>query len=199
MENTSTSDKRLLFTYIDRYVTLTTEEELFLKERLRSRRYLKGQYVLQQGDICHYESFVLSGCLKVFYSDSSGGEHVVMFAVEEWWVSDMGSFVNHTPADYNIQCLENCELLQFTHSTLEELYTKIPALERFFRIIIQNAFVAAQKRIVNNHRLTARDRYISFIDQYPDIAQRVPQYLIASYLGITKEFLSKIRAQINQG
>jgi CRP-like cAMP-binding protein len=122
-----------------------------------------------------------------------------MFAIEEWWVSDMGSFVNQTPADYNIQCLENCELLQFTRSTLEELYHKIPALERFFRIIIQNAFVAAQKRIVSNHRLSARDRYISFTDQYPDIVRRVPQYLIASYLGITKEFLSKIRAQINQG
>ncbi len=199
MKNTSNSHERLLLAYMDRYVTLTSEEKLLLMERLRSRRYLKGQYVVQQGDICLYESFVLSGSLKVFYSDSSGEEHVVMFAVEEWWVSDMGSFVNQTPADYNIQCLENCELLQFTRSTLEELYHKIPALERFFRIIIQNAFVAAQKRIVNNHRLSARDRYMSFIDQYPDIAQRVPQYLIASYLGITKEFLSKIRAQINRG
>jgi CRP-like cAMP-binding protein len=198
MDNSNELKESILLDYINRYVTLTAEEELLLRESLSFRSYLKGQYVLQQGDICQYESFVLSGCLKVFYSDSSGEEHVVMFAIEEWWVSDMGSFVNQTPADYNIQCLENCELLQFTPSTLEELYHKIPALERFFRIIIQNAFVAAQKRIVNNHRLTARERYISFIDQYPDIAQRVPQYLIASYLGITKEFLSKIRAQINQ-
>jgi CRP-like cAMP-binding protein len=198
MDNSNELKESILLDYINRYVTLTAEEEFLLRESLSFRSYLKGQYVLQQGDICQYESFVLSGCLKVFYSDSSGEEHVVMFAIEEWWVSDMGSFVNQTPADYNIQCLENCELLQFTPSTLEELYHKIPALERFFRIIIQNAFVAAQKRIVNNHRLTARERYISFIDQYPDIAQRVPQYLIASYLGITKEFLSKIRAQINQ-
>lgn len=199
MQNRSDTKEGLLIAYIKRYVTLTPEDEVFIKERVRPRRYLKGQYVVQQGDICYYESFVLSGCLKVFYSDPAGQEHVVMFAVEEWWVSDLGSFINQTPADYNIQCLENSELIQFTQSTLEELYHRIPALERFFRIIIQNAFVAAQKRIVNNHRLSARDRYSGFIEKYPDIAQRVPQYLIASYLGITKEFLSKIRAQINQG
>ena len=194
MERSDETNENLLFSYIKRHVSLTSEDEAFIRERVRPRRYLKGQYIVQQGDICHYESFVVSGCLKAFYSDSTGQEHVVMFAVEEWWISDLGSFINQTPADYNIQCLENSELIQFTLSTLEELYQKVPVLERFFRIIIQNAFVAAQKRIVNNHRLSARDRYVRFIEQYPNIVQRVPQYLIASYLGISKEFLSKIRA-----
>ena len=185
-----------LLAYISRHITLTKDEESILKEKLVFRKYLKGQYVVQQGDICRYENFVLSGCLKVFYSDARGQQHVIMFAVEEWWVSDLGSFVNQTPADYNIQCLEDCELIQFSLSTLEELYRIIPSMERFFRIIIQQAFVASQKRIVNNHCLPAVDRYLAFIKQYPGIAQRVPQYLIASYLGFTKEFLSKIRAQV---
>jgi len=120
-----------------------------------------------------------------------------MFAVEGWWTADLGSFIMQTPADYNVQCLENCILAQINYEELEQLYLQVPKLERFFRIIIQKAYVATQKRVINNLSLTARERYFKFREEYPELEQRVPQYMIASYLGITKEFLSKIRSSSN--
>jgi CRP-like cAMP-binding protein len=187
-----------LFDYISRYVNLSSEEELILLEKTNYRKYLKGQFVVQQGDVCRYESFVVSGCLKTFYIDRKGKEHIIMFAVEDWWTADLGSFITQTPADYNVQCIENSELIQFTYENLEELYLKIPKLERFFRIIIQKAFSASQKRIVRNFSLSAKERYLKFRTEYPLIEKRVPQYMIASYLGISQEFLSKIRNKTAQ-
>lgn len=189
-------DTKPLLDYITRYVDLTSEEEALLLSKVKLRKYLKGQYVVQNGDICKYESFVLSGCLKTFYTDQDGQEHLVMFAIENWWTADLGSFITQTPADFNVQCLENSELAQISFEDLEQLYHQIPKLERFFRIIIQKAFVASQKRVVNTFSLPAKERYLAFRTQYPQIEQRVPQYMIASYLGITKEFLSKIRNQL---
>jgi len=185
-----------LLDYIARYIALTVEEQHLLLANINQRRYLKGQYVVQQGDICQFESFVLSGCLKSFYVDPDGLEHIAMFAIENWWVADLGSFIKQKPADYNVLCLETTELIQIHHEKLEELYQKIPSLERFFRIIIQNAFVASQDRIVQSMSVPAKERYLAFRKKYPLIEQRVPQYMIASYLGITKEFLSKIRSQL---
>ena len=182
--------------YIKQYIGLTAEEESILLSRVTVRKYLKGQFVVQNGDICRHENFVLSGCLKTFYIDEEGQEHIIMFAIENWWTADLGSFITQTPADLSIQCLENSELIQINYNDLQQLYLEIPKLERFFRVIIQKAFVAAQKRIINNFSLPAMERYIQFREQYPKIEQRVPQYMIASYLGITKEFLSKIRSQL---
>jgi len=181
--------------YIKQHIELTADEESILISKVKVKKYLKGQFVVQNGDVCKYENFVLSGCLKTFYIDNDGQEHIVMFAIENWWTADLGSFITQTPADLNVQCIENSELVQIHHSDLEQMYLDIPKLERFFRIIIQKAFVAAQQRIIRNFSLPAADRYIQFRQQYPKIEQRVPQYMIASYLGITKEFLSKIRSQ----
>jgi len=186
-----------LFDYISRYVSLTTEEATILASKFKVRKYLKGQFVVQNGDVCRSESFVLSGCLKSFFIGDDGQEHIVMFAVEGWWTADLGSFIMQTPADYNVQCLENCILAQINYEELEQLYLQVPKLERFFRIIIQKAYVATQKRVINNLSLTARERYFKFREEYPELEQRVPQYMIASYLGITKEFLSKIRSSGN--
>ncbi|PSR55282.1 hypothetical protein AHMF7605_18120 [Adhaeribacter arboris] len=185
-----------LLAYIKQYILLTPEEESVLLAKIKSRKYLKGQFVVQSGDVCKFENFVLAGCLKTFYIDPEGQEHIVMFAVENWWTADLGSFITQTPADFNVQCLENTELAQFAYEDLEQLYREIPKFERFFRIIIQKAFVASQKRVVNSFSLPAKERYLAFRKQYPQIDQRVPQYMIASYLGITKEFLSKIRNQL---
>tara|TARA_Y100001935_G_scaffold255663_1_gene270879 strand:- start:16262 stop:16846 length:585 start_codon:yes stop_codon:yes gene_type:complete len=186
----------LILKYISRHIDLSDKEKSILVEHVKVRDYLKGQFIVQQGDVCKYESYVISGCAKTFFIDQEGNEHVVMFAIENWWTADLGSFITQQPADYNVQCLEKTKVAQFSHTSLEQLYAQIPKLERFFRIIIQNAFVASQKRIVRNLSLTAKERYLIFREQYPDIEQRVPQYLIASYLGITKQFLSKIRAEL---
>ena len=186
-----------LLDYISKHIDLSREEEAFLISKVICRKYLKGQYVVQQGDICKYECFVLAGCTKMFYLDDDGQEHIILFSIEDWWTSDMGSFITQTPADFNIQCLENTELVMFSYDIIEELYDKIPKLERFFRQIIERAFVASQKRIVRNFALTAKERYLYFRNQYPKIEQRIPQYMVASYLGITKEFLSKIKSQLS--
>lgn len=185
-----------LFDYIAKYAPLTAEEQSLLASKFKTRKFLKGQFVVQEGDTCKYESFVLSGCLKTFYIDSEGQEHIVMFAVENWWTADLGSFISQTPADYNVQCLENSVLAQVRFEDLQQLYLNIPKMERFFRIIIEKAFVSSQKRVTQNFSLPAKERYLKFREQYPQIEQRVPQYMIASYLGITKEFLSKIRHQL---
>ena len=185
-----------LITYIQKYVALSELDIELIEEAIITRKYLKGQYIVQQGDICRYESFIISGCTKTFFMDADGNEHVVMFATENWWTADLGSFVNQEPADYNVQCLENTNVMAFTYEAIEELYTKVPQLERFFRLIIQRALVAAQKRIIRNLSMSAKERYLLFRELYPNIEQRVPQYLIASYLGITRQFLSKLRANL---
>lgn len=185
-----------LLNYIKKHVDLTNGEEAILISKVSSRKYLKGQYILQHGDICKFANFIISGCTKTFYLDDEGQEHIIMFSVEDWWTSDMGSYISQTPADYNVQCLENTEVIQFSYENQEILFQKIPKLERFFRLIIEKAFVASQKRLIRNFSLSAKERYIYFRDQYPQIEQRIPQYMLASYLGITKEFLSKIKSQL---
>ena len=187
-----------LLNYINRYIDLTSQEISDLSNHINIRTYLKGQYIVQQGDVCKYENFIISGCTKTYFIDPDGNEHIIMLAIENWWTADLGSFVTQEPADYNVQCLEKTKVAQFSYDSLEHLYRNIPALERFFRIIIQKAFVASQKRIVRNLSMSAKERYLLFRKQYPTIEQRVPQYLIASYLGITKQFLSKIRAELIQ-
>ncbi len=185
-----------LLKHINKHIDLSDQETSILSEHVKTRNYLKGQFIVQQGDVCKCESYVISGCAKTFFIDQEGNEYVVMFAIENWWTADLGSFITQQPADYNVQCLENTKVAQISYESLKLLYTQIPKLERFFRIIIQNAFVASQKRVVRNLSLTAKERYLIFRKQYPAIEQRVPQYLIASYLGITKQFLSKIRAEL---
>lgn len=184
--------------YIKKYITLTVEEETILLSKIVHRNYLKDQYIVQQGDICKSINFIISGCTKTFYIDKIGQEHIVMFSIEDWWSSDLGSFITQTPADFNIQCIESTQLIQFTYDKLEELYTELPKLERLFRKITERAFVASQKRIVRNFSLTAKEQYQIFKKTYIQIEQRVPQYMIASYLGITREFLSKIKSQLIQ-
>ena len=189
-------EEQPLLDYIRKIIDLTSEEEKILISKVNHRKYLKGQYIVQQGDICKYESFVVSGCLRTFYVDSDAQEHIVMFAIENWWTSDLTSFITQTASTYNIQCLEPTHVIQLSYANLEALYQEVPKFERFFRIILQRAFANTEKRIVGNFSMPAKERYLHFRQQYPQIEQRVPLYMIASYLGITKEFLSKIRHQL---
>lgn len=189
-------EEKQLLTYVRKIIDLTEAEEAIFLTKVVHRKYLKGHYVVQQGDVSKHESFVASGCLKSFYVDRDGQEHIVMFAIENWWTGDLGSFISQTEAVYNVQCLEPTHLIQISYENLEALYREIPKFERFFRLIIQRAFVSSEKRIIKNFSLPAKERYLQFRQQYPKIEQRVPLYMIASYLGITKEFLSKIRHQL---
>ena len=192
----STISYQTFINYISTYVDLEPNEESLLMSKLSHRRYLKDQYLVQQGEICTSVNFILKGSTKTFYLDKEGHEHIIMFSIERWWAADLGSFISRTPADYYVQFLEDTELIQISDHLLEELYCEVPKMERFFRKIVERAFVAAQKRIVRNFSLTAKERYQLFKKDYPEIEQRIPQYMIASYLGITKEFLSKVKSQI---
>ncbi|KAB2918206.1 MAG: Crp/Fnr family transcriptional regulator [Bacteroidetes bacterium] len=189
----------LLEAGLSRHIQLTDEEKELLWQAVTLRKYRKRQYVLQAGDVCRYENFVVSGCLRAYYIDDAGTEHIIMFAVEDWWTSDLLSFLTQTPSKLNIDALEDSEVLQIEHSALEALYLKIPKLERFFRIMMQNAYIAQQQRILFNISKTAKERYLYFIEKYPKLEQRLPQHQIAAYLGITPEFLSQIRKQLSEG
>ncbi len=185
-----------LLQYIGKYVNLTLEEQKLVVQTFRKKRYLKGQFIVQSGDICRYESYILSGSVKAFFVDPEGNEHVVMLGIEDWWVGDLASFSQTSPADLDIQCLEDTQVAQITEPNLENLFSQIPKMERFFRIIILRHLIFTQKRLIENLSLPAKERYLKFSKRYSSLEQRFPQYLIASYLGMSKEFLSKIRNEM---
>lgn len=187
-----------LLTHIKKDIKLTESEEVILMSKVKERIYLKGQYILQADDICRFQTFIIAGKVRTFYLDNNGNEHIISFGIENWWVGDICSFATQTPAEFNTQCLEKTTVIQISHENMERLYFEIPKLERYFRIIIQAAYGSMSKRVIRNHSMTAKERYLLFINTYPEIAQRVPQYMIASYLGITKEFLSHLRNQISK-
>lgn len=188
--------KRVI-THINKQVTLTESEETLLISKLKTRTYLKGQYVVQAGDVNRYQTFILSGKIRTFYLDDKGNEHIVAFGIEDWWIGDICSFNAQSPAEFHSQCLENTTVVQLSYEEMEQLYIDIPKLERYFRLIIQKAYGNVSKRIIRNHAMTAKERYLLFVESYPEIVNRVPQYMVASYLGISKEFLSTIRNQIS--
>lgn len=176
-------------------LNLSNEEAAKFFPLVKVRKYLKGQFVVQAGDVCKYSSYVNSGALKTFFMDNNGSEHIVFFSIEHWWTGDYGSFITQEPADYSIQCVENCELIQIARSNYELIMEEIPKLEKFFRQNVEHAYVAVQRRLVDRNSLTAKENYFKFTDKYPQLEQRFPQYMIASYLGISPEFLSKIRKE----
>jgi CRP-like cAMP-binding protein len=188
--------KDIFLGYIKKHIDLNENEESIILSKIKERKYLKNQFLVQQGDVCRYICFIVSGCVRSYHIDDDGNEHTVSFSIENWWSSDMGSFITQKPADYNVECIEPTSLIQFDSVLMEELYKTIPKLERVFRIITQNALVSAQRRVVNTFSKTARERFEIFRENYPELEQRIPQYMIASYLGVTKEFLSKIKGQI---
>lgn len=188
--------KNKILWHIAQYVRLSPKEEEILLSNLSIKTYKKNELILKLGEIHKFNCFILKGGARMFHLDDEGTEHIVQFAIENWWIGDLGSFITQSPADYSIQCFEDTELIQLSYKNLQLLYDAVPIMERYYRIIIQNAYVNAQKRIVNKTMLSAAVRYTNFRKKYPEIEQRVPQYMIASYLGITKEFLSKIRRQL---
>lgn len=185
-----------LIKHINQIVSLSDDEINLLNLYFKPRSFKKKQYLFEQGEVVKYEYFILKGCLKTFNLNEAGEEHILSFSVENWWIGDLYSFWTGNPSNYSVMALEDCDLLLIDHENLEQLYSRIPKMERYFRILIKNAYVAAQGRIIGNIGQTAEKRYIDFIAKYPNLEQRIPQYMLASYLGITPEFLSKIRRRL---
>ncbi len=153
----------------------------------------KKDFVLRQGSIYKYEGFVLEGCFRIFTIDKKGNENVLHFASKDWWLMDVDSFMNQTPSLLNIQALEDSKVIMINKSDKEVLYQEFPVVEKLFRIMSQKALVAWQRRLIRNHSLTAQERYFHFISNYPEIAAKLTDRQTSSYLGITHEFLSKIK------
>lgn len=184
-----------LINSLRKYVTLTVEEVAIVESLFSSKKFRKRQYILQEGEVARYETFIVKGITRTYEVDDKGQEHIVQFGLEDWWVGDLYSFLTESPSSYNIDCLEDTQVLQITKANLEVLYQKVPKMERHFRILIQNAFIASTNRVAGTLVKTALERYREFIDKYPQIEQRVPNHQIASYLGITPQSLSRIRSQ----
>lgn len=185
----------LILSNVSKHIQLTDEEISIFTSLLKPRKIRKRQYLLQAGDINQYENFVNKGCLRAYTVDEQGQEHIAMFGVEGWWISDLYSFLTGTPATQHIDALEDSEVFSIEKTDLEKLYEQVPKFNRFFLKLLQNAFVAHQRRILASISQTAEDQYMDFIKRYPSIEQRVPQSQIASYLGLSPETISRIRRQ----
>lgn len=191
-------DTDLILQNISRHIQLDKTETDFFISLLQTKKLKRKDFLLKQGDICKTENFIIKGCLRTYTIDDNGFEHIVMFGIEDWWVGDLLSFLTQSPATYFIDALEDTEVLQITKANLDKLYERVPKFERFFRLILQNAFIAQQQRINQNLSYTAEQRYLDFISKHPNLEQRLSQKQVSAYLGITPVFLSMLRKKLSQ-
>lgn len=191
-------DVQLLFQSLEKHITLTEKEKELIGAALRERRVKKNQFLVHEGAVQKCTNFLNKGSMRTYFIDSTGQEHIVQFAIEGWWISDLQSFIMQAPATFHVQAIEECEILELPFENLESLYDTVPKMERYFRVITQRAFVSFQQRIVQNISMSAEERYLAFREKYPKIELRIPQRLIASYLGISAEFLSKIKSRLSK-
>ncbi|RIW17401.1 Crp/Fnr family transcriptional regulator [Algoriphagus lacus] len=188
----------LLLESLEKHIVLTEVEKELITAVLRERKVKKGQFLVHEGAVCRCTNFVTEGSLRTYFVDREGQEHIVQFAIEGWWISDLNSFIQQVPATFNVQAIEDSVVIELPYEGLESLFDQIPKLERYFRVITQRAFVAFQQRVVQNISMSAEDRYLAFRQKYPRIELRIPQKWVASYLGISAEFLSKIKKRLKE-
>lgn len=189
----------LILSNIDKHIDLNTIEIRHFLSLLKIKELKKGDYLLKAGELCRTFNFVNSGTLRAFYRDRDDKEATIMFAIADWWITDMPCFVSQHVTELYIEAITESYLLQLTKEDLDSLYIEVPKFERFFRILMQNAYIREQQRILQNLTSPAEERYYKFSSKYPAIVQQVTQKNIASYLGVTPEFLSVIRSKARKG
>ncbi|HAS40456.1 MAG TPA: hypothetical protein DCS93_08255 [Microscillaceae bacterium] len=188
-----------LLTHITEQIAITETEFAQSLHYFEQAHFKRKALVIKANELVAKQFFVVKGCLRSYLLDDQEREHTVQFAIENWWVSDFTAYFTGAQSILQVECLEDCELLSIHKSALEQLYKEVPTLEKFFRRKLENAFVSFQKRIISNLYKSAEERYREFIANYPNIEQRVRNYQIASYLGITPESLSRIRKMSMSG
>jgi CRP-like cAMP-binding protein len=184
-----------LFSYIEKLsgIDISADEKQILMAHFKPKRFRKRQYFLQEGDVCKYAAFIVKGAAKTFTVDEKGHEHILKLSVENWWLTDFESYYKLTPSRFNIEALEDMEVLQISNASVEEFIRPIPAFSAMQDILAQNYTIAAQKRMRSAISQSGEERYLELVNEYPHFIQRFPQNLIASYLGLTPESLSRIR------
>jgi CRP-like cAMP-binding protein len=187
----------LILRNITKHISLNSREKDYFCSLLEPKSIRRKEYLLHEGEVCRYASFVTRGCLYGYTVDDNGDEHVISFAPVDWWISDLYSAISQKPARMNIQAQQDSDVQMLSRKNQELLYTKVPKFERFFRIIIENSLVANQQRLIDNLSLTAEERFKNFCRRYPTLTATLPQKHIASYIGVTPEFFSKMRSRLN--
>ena len=187
-----------LITYFNGIIELAESEKDIVNEYFKPRSVKRRQFILQEGDVCRHNTFVVEGCFKMYMVDSNGKDHNLQFAIENWWIGDIGSFHSEEPSKLYIEAIENSVILQATKEDQLRLFDEYPKFNRIFRVLAENAMVSLQNRILQNISSTAEERYINFVEKYPHFFNRISNVQIASFLGVTPEFLSTIRKKITK-
>ena len=186
------------FEHIRKVVELSKEEEELIKPYLQLKKVRKKQYVLQEGDPCKSVFFVTKGLLRKYFINDHDGEGIVQFAIEGWVISDLFSFLTQEPSSFNIDALEDSEVIMLTKAAADEVILKVRAFETYSRILVTKAYVASERRLASMIGMSIEDRFVEFNKLHPDIVQRVPQHMIASYMGLTPETLSRVRKRMGE-
>jgi CRP-like cAMP-binding protein len=185
-----------LINYFNSLLPLEEDEMARVEEVFKEKRVKRRQFILQAGDVCTHNTFVVEGCFRMYFADDRGRELNLQFAVENWWIGDIGSFHSGEPSKLYIEALENAVILQIKKEDQLRLFVDYPKFNRIFRVFTENALVSAQRRILQNIGSTAEERYLDFLSRYPHFFNRISNVQIASFLGVTPEFLSTIRKRI---
>ncbi|MDP3557187.1 MAG: Crp/Fnr family transcriptional regulator [Bacteroidota bacterium] len=185
-----------LINYFEKLLPLNEEEKFIVEDIFKERRIKRKQFILQEGDVCNQNTFIIEGCFRTYTVDDKGKEHNLQFAVENWWIGDIGSFHSEKPSKLYIEAIENSIILQCKKEDQIKLFVKYPKFDRIFRVLAENAMVSMQNRILQNISSTAEERYLDFVQRHPHFFNRISNVQIASYLGVTPEFLSAIRKKI---
>jgi CRP-like cAMP-binding protein len=183
---------------LSKSINLSLEEWNLLRSKFAHRKIKKHENILLSGDVCKYKTYVANGCLRSYYEDEFGGTHILNFAIEDWWIEDIVSFLNQKPSILCIDAVEDSEILQIDRAGIEIIYKELPQVERFFRMQLEKVAVAQQKRVLMNLSLDGRKKYEVFQQKCGHLVNRLPQHQIAAYLGITPQFLSQIRQNKNK-
>jgi CRP/FNR family transcriptional regulator len=184
-----------LYSHINKFTDLSPDEQQVLASLLKASSFKKKAFLHEAGETCRANYFVVKGCLRLYFIDIKGAEQTTQFGIENWWISDLTSFIFQKPSEFYIQAAEDTEVIVIEHRYYDEIFDKLPKLEKYFRLIFQKLHQASQIRIKYLYSQTAEERYFNFSRLFPEFVQRVPQYMLASYLGFTPEFLSKIRSK----
>ncbi len=187
-----------LIDYFNNFLPLDEGEKSVVEEVFKERKVKRRQFILQEGDVCKHNTFVVEGCFKMYMVDPNGKEHNLQFAIENWWIGDIGSFHSGEPSRLNVEAIENSVILQIKKEDQWKLFVDYPKFNRIFRVLAENAMVSLQNRILQNISSTAEERYLEFSKKHPQLFNRISNVQIASYIGVTPEFLSTIRKNISK-